>query len=175
MLLRADDNALAHMSSGPPRRDVHVFDSFEGLPEPEARHDGPIGLEYSKDGGSGRLQSIGRCVSPLENVQRLLGEIIRYPLELTHYHVGWFQDTVPKDADSIERIALLRLDGDWYESTKICLDGLGHKVGSGGIVVLDDYGKFPGCRKATDEYLSKLTPVPFLNHIDPGGRYFIVP
>ena len=167
--------ALAHLASGPPNRTLHLFDSFEGLPEPDGAKDCKIAVDYAKGRASGALQSIGRCVGPLEDNQRLLGEIIGYPEALTEYHVGWFQDTVQAAASEMEAIALLRLDGDWYESTKICLESLSPKVSSGGIVIIDDYGKFPGCRQAADEFVARMSRPVFLSHIDAAGRYYIVP
>jgi len=71
-------------------------------------------------------------------------------------------------------IALLRLDGDWYESTKICLESLSPQVSSGGIVVIDDYGKRPGCRRAVGEFMAGLSCPLLLNHIDAAGRYYVV-
>lgn len=167
--------ALAHMASGPPTRMLHLFDSFEGLPEPDGAKDSEMAVDYAKGHASGALKTIGRCVGPLEDNQRLLGEIIGYPQALTHYHVGWFQDTVPPAAREVGRIALLRLDGDWYESTRICLKALSPKVSSGGIVVIDDYGKWPGCRQAADEFVARMSRPVFLSHIDAAGRYYIVP
>jgi len=167
--------ALAHLSSGQPWRTIHLFDSFEGLPEPDHTADGSASIEYAGGRAEGQLESIGQCVGPLEDNQDLLGEIIGYPRDLTHYHVGWFQDTVPAAASYIDSIALLRLDGDWYESTKICLEVLFSKVSSGGIVVVDDYGKWPGCRRAVDEFMNGLPRPLFLNHIDAPGRYVVIP
>jgi hypothetical protein len=167
--------ALAHLASGPPSRLLHLFDSFEGLPEPDGAKDREMAVEYASGKAGGALQSIGRCVGPLEDNQRLLNEIINYPEALTKYHAGWFQDTVPVAASEVGAIALLRLDGDWYESTKVCLESLSPQVRSGGIVVIDDYGKWAGCRQAVDEFMSRLSRPLLLNHIDPAGRYFIVP
>ena len=145
--------ALSPMASGQPHRVVHLFDSFEGLPEPNGEKDGQMAVDYANNRASGNLDSISRCVGSLEVNQRLLERIMKYPASLTRYHVGWFQDTVPAAATEIGSIALLRLDGDWYESTRICIETLGPKVVSGGIVVIDDYGKWPGCRTAMNEYL----------------------
>ncbi len=167
--------ALAHRQSGPPHRALHLFDSFQGLPEPDKQHDGEMAIRYASERASGALASIGKCVGPLEDNKRLLAEIIQYPSALTHYHVGWFQGTLHEAATSLGAIALLRIDGDWYESTKICLERLCPRVSPGGIVVIDDYGKWPGCRKAVDEFMNTLTRPVFLNHIDSAGRYFIVP
>lgn len=69
------------------------------------------------------------------------------------FHAGWFQHTLPALAPA-EPIALLRLDGDLYESTIICLDALYHKVSPGGIVIIDDYA-LGGCYKAVHEFLDK--------------------
>jgi O-methyltransferase len=167
--------ALAHLASGPPSRLLHLFDSFEGLPEPDEAKDRAMAVEYASGQAGGALQSIGRCVGPLEDNQRLLHEVIGYPVALTKYHVGWFQDTVPAAASEMGAIALLRLDGDWYESTKVCLESLSPQVSSGGIVVIDDYGKWPGCRQAVDEFMARLSRPVFLSHIDASGRYYVVP
>jgi O-methyltransferase len=167
--------ALAHLASGAPSRTLHLFDSFEGLPEPDEDKDREMAVDYASGKAGGALQSIGRCVGPLEDNQRLLNEIIGYPEALTKYHVGWFQDTVPAAASEMGAIALLRLDGDWYESTKVCLESLSPQVSSGGIVVIDDYGKWPGCRQAVDEFIARLSRPVFLSHIDASGRYYVVP
>jgi O-methyltransferase len=167
--------ALAHLASGPPTRTLHLFDSFEGLPEPDGVKDSDMAVEYSKGQASGAMKPIGRCVGTLEGNRQLLGEIIGYPEALTLYHVGWFQDTVAPAVPEVGRIALLRLDGDWYESTQVCIEAFGPLVSSGGIVVVDDYGKWAGCRQAVDEFLAKLSRPVFLSYIDASGRYYVVP
>jgi hypothetical protein len=167
--------ALAHMSVGRPFRHLFLFDSFEGLPEPDREKDGKDAVHYARGKASGALLSIDQCVGSLEINKHLLNEIIGYPQELTHYYVGWFQETVPRAAQEIEPISLLRLDGDWYESTKICLEAFFPKMSSGAIVIIDDYGKWSGCRRAVDEFMGTLDRPLLLNHIDAAGRYFIVP
>jgi hypothetical protein len=67
-------------------------------------------------------------------------------------HSGWFQSTLPNLGSELHSIAVLRLDGDWYESTKICFDYLYDRVSPGGVILLDDYFCWEGCRKATDEF-----------------------
>jgi len=167
--------ALAHMASGTPSRPLHLFDSFEGLPEPDGVKDGDRAVGYSAGRASAQLESIGQCVGPLEDNQHLMRGLVRYPEELTHYHVGWFQDTLTLEtAKNIGEIAVLRIDGDWYESTKICLDVLFPQVSDGGIVVFDDYGAWPGCKRAVDEFAEKMERPPLLNHVDPATRYWIV-
>jgi hypothetical protein len=91
----------------------------------------------------------------LDEVRHLILDEIKVPKELAHFHVGWFQNTIPVDAGQLGPIALLRLDGDWYDSTKICLEHLYPLLSPGGIIILDDYYCWEGCRKATDEYRQK--------------------
>jgi hypothetical protein len=167
--------ALAHRQSGQPHRDLHLFDSFEGLPEPDRAHDGDMAVQYAGARASGTLRSIGKCVGTLDDNRQAVNVIAHYPSSCTHFHVGWFQDTLYTLPTSFGGIALLRIDGDWYESTRICLDMLFPKVVSGGIVVIDDYGKWSGCRKAVDEFMARLSRPLLLNHIDAAGRYLIVP
>ena len=69
----------------------------------------------------------------------------------------------------------MRLDGDWYASTKVCLDCLYDKVVSGGFVIVDDYGYYEGCRKAVDEFIDKKRVEVFLSQIDYGCVYWIKP
>ena len=77
---------------------------------------------------------------------------------------GFFQDTleIQENIDNVGKIAILRLDGDWYNSTKICLDKFYDNVIEGGVIIIDDYGYFIGAKKATDEFRMKhkiLTPL----------------
>jgi hypothetical protein len=153
-------------------RTLHLFDSFEGLPQP-TRRDGPEATVYAGGLSEGQLESIAQCVGTLTEVRRLLEEEIQYPLSLLRYHRGWFQETVPRAAATIGPIALLRLDGDWYESTRICLEHLYPLVVPGGVVHVDDYGHWRGCREAVDEYLSRRGEVVLLNHIDYTGRFWV--
>jgi len=90
-----------------------------------------------------------------------------------HFHKGWFKETIPQQKEKIGKIALLRLDGDWYESTQICLEQLYDNVVSGGFVVLDDYGYWDGCRKAVDEFFAQRNIHPQLQKIDMFGYYFM--
>jgi hypothetical protein len=156
------------------RRDLHLFDSFQGLPEPGGE-DGRAAADYSDGRAAGKLESTGKCVADVSEVQDLFRRLGIDPARVK-YHVGWFQDTLPKDHEVIGPIALLRLDGDWYDSTMVCLRTLYPQVVSGGYVILDDYGQWQGCRKAFEEYqnaekLGALTLV----RIDYTGVYFVKP
>jgi O-methyltransferase len=150
--------ALAHLAGREgraPERTLHLFDSFEGLPAPRAEVDGAAAERFT-----------GGCVGTLADNRHLLEERIGYPPGLLRYHAGWFEETVPRDAPGFGPIALLRLDGDWYESTRTCLEHLYPKVVVGGVVVIDDYGHWQGCRQAVDEYLAGLAEPVLLHHVD---------
>jgi hypothetical protein len=162
--------ALAHLATEPtPRRSIHLFDSFEGLPEPTAK-DGAKAARYAGGRVTGALDTIDACTAPLEDNRALLEGDIGYPTELLTYHPGWFQATVPAAAPSLGPIALLRLDGDWYESTVVCLRHLYPLVPPGGVVVIDDYGHWEGARQAVDEYFAAHGSPLLLHRIDYTAR-----
>jgi hypothetical protein len=166
--------ALAHRASSPsPARRLHLFDSFEGLPEPNAEIDGQAAVAFTNGRASGALVTTEKCVGPLEENKRLLEQVIGYPSELLTYHVGWFQDTLPRDAPGLGEIALLRLDGDWYDSTRLPLLHLYDKVVKGGVIVIDDYGHFEGCRRAVDEFIQSCGEPVLLGHIDYTARFWV--
>lgn len=78
----------------------------------------------------------------------------RAGIESPEIRQGWFEDTVSLWAEASRPIAVLRLDGDWYESTLVCLTHLFPLVVSGGYIIIDDYGSWEGCTKAVHEYLA---------------------
>ena len=176
--------ALANMQKGSCRRQLHLFDSFQGICEPEATVDGERALQEVKQfTGSGRdkgkLQPLAGIYDymggpgTLEENRQLLEKTIGYPAELLHYHIGWFQQTVPVDHESIGTIAILRLDGDWYASTKVCLEYLFKNVVKGGIVIIDDYGYYEGCRRAVDEFMNIENIQAYPGPIDNYCRFFV--
>ncbi len=177
--------ALANLKHGSARRHLHLYDSFEGIPEPDKSVDGPLAERQALSVGGevkGRLiplkgfyEKYADGIGDLETNKYLLETVIGYPLPFLHYHKGWFQETLPKTAREIGEIAILRLDGDWYASTKVCLEYLYSQVVSGGFVIIDDYGAYEGCRKAVDEFMAKEGIRAYLNHIDYAGRYWIKP
>lgn len=148
-----------------PSRPLHLFDSFEGLPQPGFQDGGAAAL-YSEGQAAGTLAPIHKCEASLVEVRSYLTEQLRLPEKQVHFHVGWFQNTVPADAPQIGSIAVLRLDGDWYESTRICLEHLYPLLSPGGVVILDDYYCWAGCRKATDEFRARQGITAQLHQID---------
>jgi hypothetical protein len=93
-----------------------------------------------------------------------------YDMGRIHFHKGMVEDTIPRLAP--ERIAILRLDTDWYVSTKHELEWLWPRLSSGGVLIIDDYGHFTGARKAVDEFFGGQT---FLFRIDYTGRLVTKP
>ncbi|HVE51603.1 MAG TPA: TylF/MycF family methyltransferase [Casimicrobiaceae bacterium] len=122
-------------------RIVWVADSFEGLPTPDAER-------YPADGGD-RHHELDYLRVSEDQVRETFR---RYGLldDQVRFLKGWFRDTLPRA--SIERLAVLRLDGDMYESTQDALDALYPKLSTGGFAIVDDYGAIPACKAATDDY-----------------------
>src|SRR3954468_6928748 len=142
-------------------RVVWVADSFEGPPRP-----GQEGMERSFDSpeqGRAWKAAIGRhpraIMAMAANLRRgtsyddVRESFARYGLldEQVRFLRGWFHETLP--SAPIERLALLRLDGDLYDSTYQALEALYPKLSVGGYAIVDDYGSFSECRRAVDDYL----------------------
>jgi O-methyltransferase len=156
------------------RRRLWLFDSFEGLPAPTDEDYAGEGEEKST-GVHIRPLGIGDCLGTLEEVQDLLLRRFRYPTERVRFVKGWFQDTIPTVRDEIGPIAVLRMDGDWYESTRTCLEGLYDRVVPGGVVIVDDYQSCFGCERAVSEFLG-ARKLEVDMHLDGrGGSYFRKP
>ena len=139
----------SHYGGGLGRRIAWLFDSFEGLPDPTTE-DGVLRKPQGKDKSSWDLAK-GYCLGTQEEVEDLLFNECGFSRENVHLVKGWFQDTLPEYRGRVGDIAVLRLDGDWYESTKCCMENLYDNVVDGGYVILDDYA-LVGCKKATDEF-----------------------
>lgn len=131
---------------GPDRRYV-LFDSFQGLPKPK-EIDGPAALEWQANTSSPLY--FDNCSAP----QSAAEEAMRLS-RAKHVQIcpGWFDDTVT-GFTPLESIAVLRLDGDWYDSTMTCLTHLFPHMSPGGIVIVDDYPVWDGCSRAVHDYLS---------------------
>ncbi len=106
---------------------------------------------------------------PLERVQE---NFRRFGLldEQVRFLKGWFHETLP--AAPIERLAILRLDGDMYSSTRDALNALCHKVSPGGFVIVDDYYAWEGCRNAVDEFRAANGIKAPIVQVDWAGAYW---
>ena len=146
-------------------RKVWVADSFEGLPKPKD--------EYEADRGS-RLWASEYLAVGVAEVQR---NFAFYGMldERVCFLKGFFSDTMP--AAPIDRIAVLRLDGDMYESTIVVLKHLYPRVENGGFVIIDDYGMLPECNRAVEDYRASqgiADPLQIIGHVrgNPLGAYW---
>lgn len=153
-------------------RKLHLFDSFEGLPEPR-EEDGEKAANYSGGVSSGQLKSVHQCEAGIDVVRNFIFDRLGLPKKMVCFHQGWFQDTLPNLGQEPAKIAVLRLDGDWYESTKVCLEHLYDRVSPGGAVILDDYYCWEGCQKATDEFRTARGISEALVRIDNEAVYWI--
>jgi hypothetical protein len=142
-------------------RCVWVADSFEGLPPPDAG-------KYPHDAGDSLYQERELAVS----VEQVKANFERYGLldDQVRFLKGWFRDTLP-DAP-IERLAVLRLDGDMYQSTMDTLVNLYPKLSEGGYVIVDDYGAIPACRQAVSDYRSANAITEEIRNIDWTGIFW---
>ena len=141
-------------------RKLWVADSFEGLPVPSLPQDEGWDFSASKE----PILAI-----PLEEVQE---NFRRYNLldDQVQFLKGWFCDTLP--TAPIEKLAVLRLDGDLYESTMDGLNALYDKVSPGGFIIVDDYGDFEPCRRAITEFRQARNINDPIDVIDWAGAYW---
>jgi len=159
--------ALANKRYGRERRDLHLFDAWGEWPDP-SEQDGALFSDL-QEGTLIKADSHGA----LDACRDLLERRISYPTERLHYHRGLFNQTLPAEGPAVGPIALLRLDADWYEGTRLCLEVFYDSVAAGGVVVVDDYGHAEGCRKAVDEFLQIRQPHALLHFSDYTCRYFV--
>lgn len=153
-------------------RKVWLFDTFEGMSEP-TDDDKDFKSESAKkqlDKSAKTDESIIWAYATIEDVKRNIA-LINYPEHNVHYIKGKVEDTLP-DNNYFSSISLLRLDTDWYESTKVELDNLYHLLQQKGILIIDDYGHWQGCKKAVDEFFSDKD-FPLLQRIDYTGRLMV--
>jgi len=154
-------------------RQLFLFDTFDGMSEPGNEDVNVVDnataeqLMQSSDKMEGNNVW---CYSPLEEVRT---NVARggYPAEKIHFIKGKVEDTLPEP--SVGKIALLRLDTDWYESTRHELEHLYDLLVPGGILIIDDYGHWSGCKKAVDEFMAARGINIFLSRIDYTGRLAI--
>ncbi len=147
--------AYTLIAMGDTSRDLYLYDTFEGMPEPQAVDRGRFGESASRSWRK-RRDSQGRSTwinHGIEEVRRNL-LLTGYPTERLHFIKGKVEDTLLREVPTGE-IVLLRLDTDWYASTRAELDHLYPRLVRGGIVIVDDYFRWQGARKAVDDYVAQ--------------------
>ncbi len=154
-------------------RRLWLYDTFAGMPAPsehDVARDGRPAVETFAERAIDR-QSSHWCRSPLDEVRVNLATT-GYPEARVTFVGGLVEETIPASAPA--RIALLRLDTDWYNSTRHELEHLYPRLAVGGVLIIDDYGHWEGCRRAVDEYFAER-PAPLLCRLDYTGRIGVKP
>lgn len=164
--------ALTLLADGDTTRHLWLYDTFEGMTAPTAadvRFDGQTAehrlATHERDPAKDYTAGVW-AYATLEDVRSGF-ERIDYPAGLIHFVKGPVEQTIPAQAP--ERIALLRLDTDWYESTRHELDHLYDRLVPGGVLILDDYDWWQGARQAVDEWLARTGEPLLLTRVGPGG------
>jgi hypothetical protein len=151
-------------------RDLYLFDTFTHTPPPgenDFMNGRPARDTYAEEAKHGRYKYL-----PLDAVKAALRST-GYPVDRLYFIPGLIEDTIPSSAPA--QIALCRLDTDWYESTHHELVHLWPRIAQGGVLLIDDYAEFIGCKKAVDEYLADQRLPLLLQRIDSSGRLIIKP
>lgn len=141
--------AAGLIHAGGHNRQYHFFDSFEGLP-PAGELDGDAAKDYQRATTAPEYHD--NCSATVAEFLSAMS-LTKCPDKNIHVHVGYFENTLPKFTPP--PIAVLRLDGDWYSSTMVCLTKLWDHVIPGGIILLDDYYHWQGCTLAVHEFLAE--------------------
>lgn len=160
--------ALALLQLADNDRDLYLFDTFAGMPEPS---ESDVTLKGANARSEWRRHRRGNLNAwnyvPLDQVR---GNVYATGYDSARVHLvkGMVEETVPAEAPA--EIALLRLDTDWYESTRHELVHLYPRLAAGGVLIVDDYGFWQGARKATDEYFAAQGGRILLSRVDVGAR-----
>jgi cephalosporin hydroxylase/Flp pilus assembly protein TadD len=148
-------------------RFLYAFDSFEGMPTPTER-DRHNGIHADST-----WWGTGTCAAPEESVLQLCSKL--GVSQLVKTVKGYFQETLPKMRDRVGMIALLHADGDWYESTHAIFQNLYDRVVNDGLIQVDDYGYWEGCRQALHEFEAQRHLKFEIHPIDETGVWFLKP
>ena len=154
-------------------RDLFLCDTFAGMTPPTV-------VDVAFDGSPAEALLAAQspadpvsvwCVAGLDEVRANLAAT-GYPSERLHFVRGRVEETLPAAAP--KQIALLRLDTDWYESTRHELEHLFPRIPAGGVLIVDDYGHWQGSQRAVDEYFARYRTPILLQRIDYTGRLGVV-
>jgi len=154
-------------------RDLHLFDTFEGMVAPgpnDSFGDAPAVDVFDRQIRAAKDSAW--CNASLPEVRAAMART-GYPEDHIKYVPGRVEHTLPAAAP--KRLSILRLDTDWYESTLHELVCLFPRLQPGGVLIIDDYGHWKGARQAVDEYFATLDPTPMLTRIDYSARIAVIP
>lgn len=164
---------LTFMNLSDTSREVFLFDTFEGMSAPTAKDvmfDGTSAESLLENSDRKEEEANYWCYAGVESVRQ---NVLKtgYPAAKLHFVKGKVEDTLPAGAPG--QIALLRLDTDWYESTKHEMEHLYPRLANNGVLIIDDYGHWKGARQAVDEYFTAQGFRPLLSRLDYTGRMMI--
>jgi O-methyltransferase len=151
-------------------RGLYLYDTFAGMTAPSERDSSKFERKATQESFDSMQKEDGTCkwcFSSLEETRRNVTSV-GYPEQRIHFIKGPVEETIPNTIPG--KIALLRLDTDFYESSKHEMVHLFPRLVSGGVLLLDDYGHWEGQRLAVDEYLSEHKIPLLLNRLDYAGR-----
>lgn len=151
-------------------RQIWMYDTYEGMSEPGEEDKDILGINAKEllNNASKEVSESVWCYSGLEEVRTNL-TTTKYPINHINFIKGKVEDTIP-DTIPKKNISLLRLDTDWYESTKHELTSLFPLLVKSGVLIIDDYGHWVGAKKAVDEYMEENKISIFLNKVDYSAR-----
>ena len=161
------------LARGDTSRTLFLYDTFEGMTEPNATLDVDFsGNPAVNDWTEIQRRGVKWSYAPVEEVHNVM-EMSGYPMDKVKFVKGPVEDTIPATIPA--SIALLRLDTDWYSSTKHEMEYLYPILSPQGVLILDDYGHYQGACRGVDEYLSKVDDKPLLQRVDYACRLAIKP
>lgn len=155
-------------------RDLYLYDTFEGMTAPTDRDTSrfdPPALSTWREAASQSLQPWPELFNDQVFNEMHVASLLQsagYPMDRVHLIKGPVETTLPDQGP--DQLAVLRLDTDWYESTLHELVHLYPRLSQGGVLIIDDYGHWEGCRQAVDEYFSTYAPPLLLQRVDYTGR-----
>jgi hypothetical protein len=161
--------ALALLDEGESARDLYLYDTFEGMSEPTERdvsfggYDAHANWEKLRRQRDSEVLACADIATVRANLERT-----GYPQERLNFVQGKVEETIPGTVP--DRVAILRLDTDWYASTRHELEHLYPRLERGGVLIVDDYGTWRGARDAVDEFFADRSNAPLLQRLDNTGR-----
>jgi hypothetical protein len=163
--------ALTLRELGDETRELYLYDTYSGMPPPDEVDQAIDGLRAKEQFQQAQMSpdpgNWGRCYSSLDEVRQNMFDT-GYPRDKLHFISGKVEETIPGVVPA--EIAILRLDTDWYESTRHEMVHLYPRLKPGGVLIIDDYGHWQGSRKAIDDYIAEYKPGLLLNRVDYTGR-----
>jgi O-methyltransferase len=171
----AEGAQIIAMALGAPNKTIHAFDSFEGIPLPSNKDDQMPGIRYLSEEEQNKLPAPGKqelktSGATAISLESFMNNVSKIPnLNRLKIYKGWFEETVSKA--NIDKISILRLDGDLYNSTLVCLEAFYKKVIKGGIIIIDDW-ELKGCQLACEDFFKKNKIKPEIKRVS-NIAYFI--